>query len=383
MKILIASGVMRSREAGAAGVVLNHAEQLQNLGHQVETWFFDDLLPTPRWPARFRELEFAFAVSRCIRQKPSRYDVVNIHAPWGCVYGLSRKLFAPVGLPPYVFTLQGSEERYAVAMRFEAKKGRASHFNWKNRVWHRLYRQTMYNVALSTADFGNVANREGWILSELKYRHPPGRIWFIPNGTNPGFLQPRTFADSEALRLLYVGTWLDRKGVFYLVESFTQIAAHLPQLSLTVAGCGLPEEQVRAHFPAEFHARVKVLPSVNREAMPDLYVTHDIFVFPTLVEGMPLTLLEAMASAMPVVTTNTCGMADIVENGVNGILVPPADSAQIAAAVESLCNSTELRKKLGSAAQETAQRLTWAAVAQQLEHVLRAAVLAKERSAPQ
>src|SRR5208337_901084 len=105
-----------------------------------------------------------------------------------------------------------------------------------------------------------------------------------------------------------------------------------------------------------------------------------IFVFPSLVEGMPLTLLEAMASAMPVVTTNTCGMADIVENGVNGILVPPADSAQIAAAVESLCNSIELRKKLGSAAQETARRLTWAAATRQLEDVLRAAVLAKERS---
>lgn len=383
MKILIAIGVKRQREAGGAGVVLNHAEQLQELGHQVETWFFEDLLPFPRWPARFQELEFAFAVSRRIRRNPAQYDVVNLHAPSGCAYGLSRRLFPSPALPPYVFTLQGSEERYAVAMRFEAKKGRASHFNWKNRVWQRLYRQTMYDVALSTADFGNVANREGWILSELKYSHPPGRIWYIPNGTNPEFLQPRTFVDSQALRLLYVGTWLDRKGVFYLVESFAQIAPHRPQLSLTVAGCGLPEEEVRVHFPANLRSRVKVLPSVNREAMPDLYATHDIFVFPSLVEGMPLTLLEAMASAMPVVTSNACGMADIIENGMNGVLVPPADSAQIAAAVESLCNLIELRKKLGSAAQETARRLTWAAVTQQLEHVLRAAVLAKERSTPQ
>lgn len=383
MKILIAIGVRRNREAGAAGVVLNHAEQLQKLGHQVETWFFDDLLPAPRWPGRFQELEFAFAVSRSIRQKPARFDVVNIHAPWGCVYGISRKLFPSAGLPPYVFTLQGSEERYAVAMRIEAKKGRASHFSWKNRVWQRLYRQTMYDVALSTADFGNVANREGWICSELKYSHPPGRMWYIPNGTNPEFLQPRAFVDSEALRLLYVGTWLDRKGVFYLVESFAQLAARQPQLTLAVAGCGLPEEDVKAHFPSGIRSQVKVLPFVKREAMPDLYATHDIFVFPSLVEGMPLTLVEAMASAMPVVTTNACGMADIVENGVNGILVPPADSAQIAAAVESLCNSIELRERLGSAAQETARHLTWAEVTKQLEHILHAAVLARERSTPQ
>ena len=377
MKILIAIGVKRQKEAGAAGVVFNHAEQLQKLGHQVDTWFFDDLLPFPRWPARFQELEFAFAVSRRIRQSPAQYDVVNLHAPWGGVYGLSRKLWPSAAFPPYVFSMQGSEERYTRAMRFEQKKGRASNFAWKNRLWHRLYHQTMYDLAIKTADFGNVANREGWIFSELKYGHLPGRIWYIPNGTDPEFLQPRTFVDSDALRLLHVGTWLDRKGVFYLVESFAQLAPILPKVSLTVAGCSLSEEQIRDHFPAALRPRVYVLPFLNRAEMPNLYATHDIFVLPSLVEGMPLTLLEAMASAMPGVTTNTCGMADGIENGVNGILVPPADSLQLAAAIESLCMSMELRKTLGSAAQHTARRHTWAAVTRELEHVLRTAVEAK------
>jgi len=377
MKILMAIGVKRQKEAGAAGVVFNQAGELRKLGHHVDTWFFDDLLPSPRWPGRLQELEFAFAVSRRIRQNPQAFDVANLHAPWGCVYGFSRKLFSSAVLPTYVFTMQGSEERYARAMRLEQKKGRASHFAWKNRMWHRLYHQTMYDLAIKTADFGNVANREGWILSELKYGHPPGRVWYIPNGTNAEFLQPRPFADSDALRLLYVGTWLDRKGVFYLVGSFAQLASSLPQLSLTVAGCLLSEEQIRAHFPAALRPRVHVLPFLKREAMPNLYATHDIFVLPSLVEGMPLTLLEAMASAMPVVTTNTCGMADVVENGVNGILIPPADSGQLAAAIESLCKSVELRKTLGSAAQDTARRHTWAAAARELEHVLRTAVGAK------
>ena len=377
MNILIAIGVKRQKEAGAAGVVFNHAEQLQKLGHQVDTWFFDDLLPSPRWPVRFQELEFAFAVSRRIRKNPSAYDVVNLHAPWGGVFGLSRKLFSSAALPPYVFTMQGSEERYARAMRLEQRKGRASHFALKNRVWHRLYHQTMYDLAIKTADFGNVANREGWILSELKYGHPPGRVWYIPNGANPEFLQTRSFIDSDELRLLYVGTWLDRKGVFYLVESFAQLAPDLPQLSLTVAGCSLSEEEIRTHFPEALRPRIRVLPFVAREAMPDLYAAHDIFVLPSLVEGMPLTLLEAMASAMPVVTTNTCGMADIIENGVNGILVPSADFVHLAVAIENLCKSLEQRKSLGTAAQDTARRYTWAVAARELEHVLRTAVGAK------
>jgi glycosyltransferase involved in cell wall biosynthesis len=381
MNILIAIGVKRQKEAGAAGVVFNHAAELQKLGHRVDTWFFDDLLPSPRWPARFQELEFAFAVSRRIRRNPSAYDVVNVHAPWGGVYGLSRKLFSSAAFPPYVFTMQGSEERYARAMRFEQKKGRASHFAWENRLWHRLYHQTMYDLAIKTADFGNVANREGWILSELKYGHPPGRIWYIPNGTDPEFLQPRPFAHSDALRLLYVGTWLDRKGVFYLVESFAQLAPILPQLSLTIAGCSSSEEEIRPYFPASVRPRVHVLPFLNREAMPNLYATHDIFVLPSLVEGMPLTLLEAMASAMPVVTTNTCGMADVVESGFNGLLVAPADAPAIEAAVLRLASDPALRQRLGQAAQHFMKRYTWERSAEMLEGLFRQ-VITHEGSAP-
>jgi hypothetical protein len=84
MRILIAAGVRSNREAGAAGVAFHHAEELQKRGHQVETWFLNDLLDPPRWPARFEQLEFAFKVSRRIRDNPKLYDVVNLHAPCGC-----------------------------------------------------------------------------------------------------------------------------------------------------------------------------------------------------------------------------------------------------------------------------------------------------------
>ena len=374
MKILIAIGVLRQREAGAAGVVFNHAEQLAKLGHQVDCWFFDDILSSPRWPARFRDLEFAAAVSSRIRRQPQQYDVVNLHAPWGCVYGLSRKWFPSPQLPPYVFTMQGSEERFARAMKLEHQKGRTANFALKNRVWHRAYHQSMYDLSIFTANFGAVANREGWILSELKYGHPPGRIWYVPNGVNENFFLPRQFADAPANRLLYVGTWLDRKGIRYLADAFAALAARLPEVQLTIAGCIIPEEQVRAYFPAELRNRISVLPFLARDTMPALYASHDIFVFPSLVEGMPLTLLEAMAGAMPVVTTNTCGMSDLIENEANGLLVPAADAAALGSAVDRLGNSPELRRTLGLRAQDSARRYTWDLIARQLEQVFQLAV---------
>jgi glycosyltransferase involved in cell wall biosynthesis len=89
---------------------------------------------------------------------------------------------------------------------------------------------------------------------------------------------------------------------------------------------------------------------------------------------MPLTLLEAMAGAMPVVTTNTCGMSDLIDNEMNGLLVPAADAAALHDAIDRLRNSSELRRTLGLRAQDSARRYTWDRIARQLEQVFQLAV---------
>lgn len=378
MKILIANCVRGIREAGAAAVVFQHAAELRKYGHQVDTWFLEDILNPARWPARLELLEFSVRLDRRIRRDPSRYDVVNLHAPSGCVYG-TRKSNPTSGLPPYVFTMHGCEQRYTVVMRQEHKKHRAAHFALKNRLWHRLYHQTMYDFAISKADGGAVVNREGWLFSELHYQRPSGCIWYIPNGIGEEFFHSRTFSDAPASRLLFVGTWLDRKGIYYLVDALSLLAPQIPQLHLTIAGCSVPETVVKSDFPAELHSRLTIIPFVARDAMPELYARNDIFIFPSLMEGMPLTLLEAMAAAMPVVTTNTCGMADVVEDGFNGLLVPPADAPAIEQAVLQLA-APQLRQQLGEAAQHSMRRYTWERSARLLESLFRRVIAGKSQT---
>jgi glycosyltransferase involved in cell wall biosynthesis len=369
LNILIAIGVSRQKEAGAAGVVLNHAAELKKRGHVVDCWFLEDVLERPAKPKRFEALLFARAVSKRIQRELEKYDVVNIHAPWGCVYGVWRRMFGTPGGPAYVMTMQGSEERYVQAMRLEHRKGRAWNFSWKNRVWHRIYHQAMYNYSIKTADYGAVANREAWICAELKYKREPGLIWCVPNGVEERFFIAREFPEKKEWELLFVGTWLDRKGVYYLADAFDAVAKRNSQVRLTVAGCGTPTEQVREMFAVKVRDRVRVIPFVKREDIAAVYARHDIFVFPSLVEGMPLTLLEAMATGLAVVTTNTCGMADVVENDVNGLLVPAANAEKLAEGIERLCQSTDLRKRLGLAGQETMRRYTWERVTEQMENV--------------
>jgi len=370
MEILIAIGVYRQQEGGAAGVVLNHARELEKLGHRVECWFLDDVLQRPVSPKRFESLFFAVAVARRILKQRNRFDVVNLHAPWGCAYGVWRSLFHPGGSPPYVMTMQGSEERYAQTMRAEHRKGRAWNFSWKNRVWHRIYHQTMYDHSIKSADYGFVANREGWIMAELKHGRRFGRTWFVPNGTEERFFSPRDYQDKSPLRLLYVGSWLDRKGVYYLADALALVSKTMPDVRLTVAGCLVSEDEVKSYFAPELRNQICVVPFVQREDMPAVYQEHDIFVFPSLVEGMPLTLLEAMATGMPVVTTNTSGMADVVDDEINGLLVPGADAEGLKVAIERLCRSAELRKQLGLAGQEKMRRYTWERVTKEVEKIL-------------
>src|SRR6266404_6387185 len=138
---------------------------------------------------------------------------------------------------------------------------------------------------------------------------------------------------------------------------------------MTAAGCQEPEEKVRQCFAPTSQAVLEVWPFIKRAEIPSLYAEHEIFVLPSLMEGMPLVLLEAMASGMPVVTTESSGMTDLVEDLHDGLFVIPGDADSLSAAIVRLCRDPELRLRLGSAAQEKMKRYTWKEAARRTEMV--------------
>jgi glycosyltransferase involved in cell wall biosynthesis len=108
--------------------------------------------------------------------------------------------------------------------------------------------------------------------------------------------------------------------------------------------------------------------------MPALYAKHDIFVLPSLVEGMPLVLLEAMASGMSVVTTESNGMTDLIEDSHDGLFVIPGNADSLSLAIGQLCNDAGLRRRLGAAAQEKMKRYTWKRMARRHETIFNRAI---------
>ena len=374
MRILMISGVPGKAEGGVAGVVHNLTKELRDLGHSVKPMFFQDILPEPKWPNRFRTVEFARAIAHHVKDVQGEYDVINIHAPYGFWYGAERRWRGSQAGPPYVMTMHGLEERRNYAMGREAKKGRADYFRWKNRVWQRVYHMTTYRWSFKTADQCIVLARESLLFLQMKYNLPPDRVWFVPNGVGPEFFHARAYSPGVATKLLFVGTWIDHKGIYYLAEAFDRALRVIPEARLTIAGCIVPEEDVRRCFAQSTQAALEVWPFVSRAEISSLYADHEIFVLPSLTEGMPLVLLEAMASGMPVVTTESSGMTDLVEDSHDGLFVIPGDAGSLSAAIVRLCGDPELRLRLGSAAQKKMKRYSWQQAARRTEMVFHRAM---------
>ncbi|HXJ05754.1 MAG TPA: glycosyltransferase family 4 protein [Candidatus Acidoferrum sp.] len=379
LQILMSSGVPKRREGGVAAIIYNLGRELERRGHHVTYVFQEDLMVPGEVSGRFTELVFSFRLARYIMANREKFSIVNLHAPVGFPYGMRRRWHGASEYPPYVMTLHGLEERRVHVMSREVKKGRAWNYSWKNRVWHRLYHQRRFRWCIKTADGAHAYSRDVWTMLQLKYDLDSDRVAYIPNGVEARFFIPREYRETVSLRLLYAGTWLDQRGIFYIREALRKIMAKFPGLTMTFAGCGAPAETIEHFFGEELRGRVVVRPVVAAEHMQELYAEHDVLLFPSLMEGLPAVLLEAMATGMPVITTETCGMPDVVENEFNGFLIPPGNAAAIEGAIEQLAKSAELRQKLGGNARETMKRYTWERAGGHFESLLLEVLANEER----
>jgi glycosyltransferase involved in cell wall biosynthesis len=377
LSILMASGVPKRREGGVAAIIYNLGRELERFGHHLTYVFQEDLVQPGSVSQRFSELIFSLRLARYVVQNREKFSIVNLHAPTGFPYGIRRRLHRSAGYPPYVMTLHGLEERRVHVMSREVKKGRAWNYALRNRLWQRFYHQPRFRWSIRTADGAHTYSRDVWSTLQLKYNLDVDRVAYIPSGVEPRFFIPREYLVRDSLKLLYAGTWLDQRGIFYIRDALRNVASQLPRLTMTFAGCGAPAEEIHQFFGAELTGRIIVWPVVAADRMQDLYAEHDAFLFPSLMEGLPGVLLEAMATGMPVITTETCGMPDIVENECNGLLIPPANAHAIEESILRLAHSVDLRRKLGEAARQTMKRHTWERAARQLEALYRS-VLAAE-----
>lgn len=137
--------------------------------------------------------------------------------------------------------------------------------------------------------------------------------------------------------LISVGRIDPMKGVHYLIEAFDEVQRQAPDARLILVGEGSDEEKIRNMIRERgIEEKVAHVKNVSDRQLYSYYSMADAFVTPTLYEGLPQVVLEAMACGLPVIATETGENTQVVEDGVNGLLVPPAKPDEMAAAALKL-----------------------------------------------
>jgi glycosyltransferase involved in cell wall biosynthesis len=364
MKILRVADVANHRAGGMARMMHFTADALRADGHQVDFLFSEELGGQPG--ARLRRFALPWRLPGMIRRRMQEfgaYDVVEVHEPLAGGYAWQRKIGR--SLPPLVVLSHGLEARsHQATLAYRQQRGLP--ISLKER-WAPLATVWQANFALRNAQAVVCLNSEDQqfliaqgIASE--------RLVRIANGVEDTFLKAGAArsAPGREQRILFCGTWVERKGIGELVPAATAVLREFAQARLTIAGCGVAEPVVRASFPTEIQERLTVLPSVAPDTLPNLYSGHDIFVLPSYFEGFPLVMLEAAALKLAIIATDTCGMRDFVRQAQNGLLVPPSRPEELAQRLRDALGNPAWCAELGEQAHQDACRLTWDVVARGL-----------------
>ena len=344
-------------------------DELERAGHSVTYLTAADVPPLAR--GRAGRFLFPLAVRRTVLHAARQgrpYDVVNVHEPHGAAVAAFRQ--GQNGTAVVAMT-HGVEQR-GWELALSARELRPG---LRTRWLYPLSSLWQSRLTLTRADHVICLNTEDREFLQARFRVDASRISRVTPGAADVFAAAashRTYDTGR--RLLFAGTWIARKGTHVLADAFARLCAQGLDLQLDVLGAGVATDRVRAAFPPHLRSRVRTMLAHGDREIAAAMAAADIFVLPSLFEGTPLTLIEAMWSGLPIVTSATAGMRDVIGDEVEGLLVPPGDASALARALSRLVHAPALRRQLGTTAHATAARsYTWRRTAEVFESAYRAA----------
>ncbi|WP_017305488.1 glycosyltransferase family 4 protein [Spirulina subsalsa] len=178
------------------------------------------------------------------------------------------------------------------------------------------------------------------------------KIIVLPFGSPHDYFLPQPKLDN-IFRALFVGRVGPRKGVHYLLKAWQML--NLPQAKLSLIGFNEFPRSWLNQYQNLFH----YIPSIPHRLLAQYYTQASVFVFPSLIEGLALVLLEAMSCGIPIITTPNSGGSDIITDGVEGFIIPIRDINALQEKLEWCYRHPEQLKQMGKAAREKAESLNW------------------------
>ncbi len=203
-----------------------------------------------------------------------------------------------------------------------------------------------HDLPAKATDAAFVACITDWCRARIEQLAPAASTVLVRMGVDLDRFRLVERDDGHPLRVLFVGRLVADKGPADLVAALAGVA----DLELVLAG----EGPLRAELTSMAGPGVRLLGGVAQDDLPSWYAWADIFCLPSHAEGLPVVLMEALATGLPVISTPVAGIPELVVDGETGLLVPPGDRAALAAAVTRL-RDPELRRRLGAAGRAAVQ----------------------------
>jgi len=338
------------------------------------------------WPAKLHIMGHARAMQADVRLNPLAYlllpfylvgglvalfrvtgqhrsDVIHVHwvipnGPVAAVVALLRRI-------PFFVSLHGSDMYLAQRSRL---------FGWVARL---VFRRAS-GVTACSRDLKQAAEHLGAEkkVQLLAWGADPTRFTPALRGRS----SPEDFGlDHGSPAVLAIGRLVPKKGFSVLLAAFARVAAKRPDARLWIAGDGPLREALAVQSKdLGISEKVSFAGNIAWDRVPELMACADIFVLPSIrdafgnVDGLPTVLLEAMSSGLPTVASSIGGIDLVIDDTVNGLLVPPGEPQALADALSRLLQEPTERARLGSAARQSVEsEFTWTAVANRLLELFR------------
>jgi len=372
MNILMVSGEFPPISGGVGYYVYNLAKNLKDRGHEVVVLTRGGVKTREEIVDGIKVFRVQFlplypfhlqphqrALNKILRKIINNIDIVHLHSPLIPKVNIRKKI-------PIVVTEHGTAKGFIEGLELKDL------FSLTEKMFSWMYTDIDKNV-IKMADKITAVSRT--TIREIRhyYKIYQDNIEVVGNGVDTSVFSPRHKNDEtlDFEYILYTGTLITKKGSPDLIESARLVVKEFPEVKFVLTGKGPLERYLRELIKKYgLSNNVVLLGYVDRDYLVKLYKNATIYVLPSYHEGLPTTVLEAMACEISVITTPVGGTPEVIENGKNGILVPPKTPTELAHAIVLLLDNPMIRKKLGKRARKTIEeRFSWRKISEKFEKI--------------
>lgn len=227
-------------------------------------------------------------------------------------------------------------------------RGADVNMSLKNPVFRKILVEVMRRCDHITSNNEDLIKK----VNELGIKHTT----VIRNGVDTDRFKPRNKTELrkklglplDKKIITYIGWLIERKGVNYLIDAAPKITKEYPNIHFLLIGEGTMRQEIEKQIEnLKIKEFFQLVGAKSPAEVPDWLCAADILVLPSLAEGFPNVVLEAMASGVSVIATNISGTPELLKDGVNGYLVEPKNSEQISVAVNKILEKPATAEKLG------------------------------------